>query len=338
MLSFPLRTASELRPFVRTMVIPHGIASRQPSNGTTLRKCHPYVNLDTMNASTARLLKFDLPAGDDERFFQVIIDAEHSAGAVLFGRVGLGNHGAAEIPIADNGKVFCGETAFVLRRLSFMRALAPSDTDAHFCEVWDSILKADTPHGSQTASRGLRGALFKGSEWDKDSKDQMFSVLLSKYANDEAAYAHFKALDAILSANMIANVCFVEVGDNKIWASGVSGDKTAEALLKLDEITPAAVAGVVSALGGQNQLGQAYDLLYDAFMAAETRTFASFKQFVADEMPPLFVNAPAACEAAVAVEVAVEVAKVAEMAEMAEMAEVAEVAEPPMKRCRSDTF
>ena len=373
MLSFPLRTASELRPFVRTMLIPRGIASRQPSNGTILRKCHPYVNLATIDASTPRVLKFELPAGDDERFFQVLIDAKHSAGAVLFGRVGLGNHGPAEIQIG-NTKVFCGETAFVLRRLSFMYAMAPSDTDAHICEVWDSILQVDTPHGCQAASRGLRSHLFKGAEWDADSKDQMFSMLLSKYANDEAAYDHFKAISDILSSNHVANVCFVEVGKDKNWASGVSGDKTLEALLALDEITPAAVAGVVSVLGGQNKLGQAYDLLYDAFMASEGQNFESFKQFVAEEMPPLFVNAiaavtvevttepavvavevttepavvveePAAVVAAAVAEAAVAEAAVAEAAvveaavvEAAVVEEPAAVVEPLAKRSRSEAF
>ena len=290
------------------MLIPHGIASRQPSNSATLRvdKIHPYVDFATIDRETARLLKFKLPLGDDQRFFQVVMDIDHSAAAVVFGRVGLGNHGYAEIQLG-NTKVFCGETAFVLRRLCFMYEKAPKDTDAHICDVWDSIVKADTPHGSQGASRGLRSDLFKGPEWDADSKDQMFSVLLSKYANDKVAYDDFKALDDILSANHIADVCFVEVGDNKIWASGVSGDKTVEALLGLDEITPASVAGVVAKLGGQNKLGQAYDLLYDAFRAAEIRSFEAFKTLVNDELPPLFAFAAAEVVAAVEVVATVEV-------------------------------
>jgi hypothetical protein len=168
----------------------------------------------------------------------------------------------------------------------------------------------------------------------------MFSMLLSKYANDEAAYDHFKAISDILSANHVANVCFVEVGKDKNWASGVSGDKTLEALLALDEITPAAVAGVVSVLGVQNKLGQAYDLLYDAFMASEGQNFESFKQFVAAEMPPLFVNATAVAvevaeepAAAVTVDVAEEPAAVAAEPAVAVTVEVttepAVVAEEP---------
>ena len=294
MLSFPLRTASELSPFVRTMLIPHGIASRQPSNSATLRvdKIHPYVDFATIHRETARLLKFELPLGDDQRFFQVVMDGKNLSAAVVFGRVGLGNHGYAEIQMG-NTKVFCGETAFVLRRLCFMYEKAPKDTDAHICDVWDSIVKADTPHGSQGASRGLRSDLFKGPEWDADSKDQMFSVLLSKYTNDEAAYNHLKALDDILIEHRIADVCFVEVGDNKIWASGASGDKTVEAILALEHINPASVAGAVAKLGGQNKLGQAYDLLHEAFVESEIHCFESFKTLVEDELPPLFAFAAA---------------------------------------------
>ena len=333
MLSFPLRTASELRPFVRTMLIPRGIASRQPSHGSPLRieKIHPTVDLTTLNAETPRLLKFTLPAGDDQRFFQVVLDAEHSAAAVLFGRVGLGNHGYAEIQLG-NTKVFCGETAFVVRRLSFMyeKASDSSAVDGHICEVWDSILKADSPHGSQGASRGLRGDLFKGAEWDADSKDQMFSVLLSKYSDDANAYAHLKALDAILSSHHVANVCFVEVGDNKIWASGVSGDKTAETLLALKEISPATVAAAVAELGGKNQLGQAYDLLYDAYMAAKERTFESFKTFVSTELPSLYASA-AITDAADEVTEATDVETVKLVTSIID----AETEEPPAKFART---
>ena len=291
MLSFPLRTASELSPFVRTMLIPHGIASRQPSNSATLRvdKIHPYVDFATIHRETARLLKFELPLGDDQRFFQVVMDGKNLSAAVVFGRVGLGNHGYAEIQMG-NTKVFCGETAFVLRRLCFMYEKAPKDTDAHICDVWDSIVKADTPHGSQGASRGLRSDLFKGPEWDADSKDQMFSVLLSKYTNDEAAYNHLKALDDILIEHRIADVCFVEVGDNKIWASGASGDKTVEAILALEHINPASVAGAVAKLGGQNKLGQAYDLLHEAFVDSEIHCFESFKTLV--EVSIVNLNTP----------------------------------------------
>ena len=63
-----------------------------------------------------------------------------------------------------------------------------------------------------------------------------------------------------------------------------------EALLKLKEINPATVAEVVSKLGGQNKLGQAYDLLYDAFMAAKSRTFESFTTFVQTELPALYTK------------------------------------------------
>ena len=285
---FPNKTASELSTSVRTMLIPRGIAAREAAIGATLKqeKIHPNVDLSTVSNSSKGLLEFTLPAGDDERFFQIVMDEEHSAAAVVFGRVGLGNHGAAEIHIG-NTTVFCGETAFVLRRLSFMYEKARDD---HFCEVWDNILKANTPHGCQGASRALHADLFKGKEWDEDSKDQMFSTLLLKYTSDAKAYEYFKELDDLLSTKHIGNVCFVEVGDNKIWASGVSGEKTVEALLKLKEINPGTVAEVVSKLGGQNKLGQAYDLLYDAFMAAKSRTFESFTTFVQTELPALYAK------------------------------------------------
>jgi hypothetical protein len=119
--------------------------------------------------STKGLLKFKLPPGDDERFFQIVMDEEHSAAAVVLGRVGLGNHCAAEIHIG-NTTVFCRQTAFVLRRLSFMYEKTQQEQDDdHFCEVWDNILKANTPHGCQGASRTLCADLFKGKEWDADS-------------------------------------------------------------------------------------------------------------------------------------------------------------------------
>jgi hypothetical protein len=64
-----------------------------------------------------------------------------------------------------------------------------------------------------------------------------------------------------------------------------------EALLALDEIMPAAVADVMATLGGQIKLGQAYDLLYNAFIAEGICTFESFKTFVMTELPPLFAVA-----------------------------------------------
>jgi predicted NAD-dependent protein-ADP-ribosyltransferase YbiA (DUF1768 family) len=293
---FTQRTASELAPFVRTTLIPHAV--KDLCNLTQLRKQHPNVELSEATTLTGKLpvLNFKLPEGDDKSTFHIVVDIKNHSCAVVFGRVGcLSNHSKTKIRFGGD-VLMASETAFVLARLSFTyRHTADPEDRAHICDIWQQILKADTPFGARVESLKLRKGIFDSDRWDSESMEHMFSVLLAKYSQDADAYAWFKALDDFMTnEHHISHFCFVET-EHDIWGSGAAGPETVAALSSLDEITPASVAG---ALKGKNQLGEAYNLLYDAYMAAETRTFAGFKAFVADSLPPLFeAEAEASAEA-----------------------------------------